>query len=123
MSRINRMRVLLAALLLAGASAARAQEAAGPIEVTCGAEGVTSLKYAGVELLHDGRCRVTGAFFRKWDGTVYAADLAAGKPSGDAAARRVAWTYPWGQVELTFAPGRDRLDLNVALSTKQTSSS
>jgi len=105
------------AMVLALASVAPGQTKDRAVQFALGDKGLTSLKCGGTEMLQDGGFRVTGAFFRKWDGEVYAADPAAGKLSKDAAGTRLTWTYPWGQVALRYTPGKDRLNLDVEITT------
>lgn len=94
--------------------------AAPSLQVQVGPQGLTALRYYGGDLLYRGALQVTGVFFRKWDGEVYAGDIAAGRWDPRAGRSRVRWTYPWGEVRATYIPQRDRLHLEVAITTRRT---
>jgi len=87
------------------------------LTVRLGSAGVESLHYAGSELLADGTPTITGAFFAKPDGTVYAADLAPERRSRDGNRYRI--EYPWGSLLVTYVATADRLDLTAELEVDQ----
>ena len=111
--------LVVTALLSVHAAVSSAQGADESIRISLGDAGLTSLQYGGTDLLHSGECLVTGAFLRKWDGTVYAADLAAGERSVSRPDRRCEWTYPWGRIGVWYRPEGSRLHLTVDVATER----
>jgi hypothetical protein len=81
-----------------------------------GEDGLQSLAYGDKELLAEGMLQVTGAFFQRPDGTAYAADVEKGKFSVEAGGRTASLEFAWGEVEVTYATGTDRLDMEVKVT-------
>jgi hypothetical protein len=108
---------IVMALLAACAAPSRGQEEG--VRISLGQSGLSALRYGGGDVLYDGEPLVTGAFFRKWDGAVYAADVGAGKRSMSRAEQRCEWAYPWGRIGLRYRPEGSRLYLSVDISTER----
>ncbi len=70
--------------------------------------------FGGAVWLADGGPKVTGAFFVKPDGTVYAAATEATETHREGGTVRL--SYPWGEVAVTAAPKPDRLDLATTVT-------
>ncbi|MHC4250525.1 MAG: PA14 domain-containing protein, partial [Planctomycetota bacterium] len=121
--RARRMAVL--ACVLAG-FAGGAGAAERRLDARFGAEGLSRLDWAGIELLAEGRPAAGKLVFEtvteNKDGlNEYAfekADGSAPRISFDARAKRLSYTYDWGAVDFTYAPEADRLDLTVAISNR-----
>lgn len=111
--------ILAAALLTGGTCRSPAQGGGLSLQVQNDAQGLTVLQYLDTNLLYEGRLRVTGVFFRKWDGEVYAGDLQAGRLDRKARKGQVRWVFPWGEVAADYAKRGDRLNLNIAISTRR----
>ena len=115
--RTSRMLVFIVILLVAVPVVAKAED----LEVEFGDKGLSKLTYAGTDLLADGEFRITGAFFRKPDGTVYKAEepgkllpIAGARPAYELA-------YPWGAVRISPAAKEDRLNITVDVTLEQAS--
>jgi len=114
MIRPTLRRALLQLLFLAAAGCALAAAAADPaLTVKIGAQGLTTLSWNGAELLQSGDFKVTGAFFRKADGTVYGA--AVDNPKTSAGTNLLGWQFPWGRIQAQYAAQATRLDLRVTV--------
>lgn len=87
--------------------------------ITFGPKGLTSLTSGGKEYLQNGDLKVTGAFLRKPDGTVYAADLSNGKLTVNTKLKQVLWSYSWGSVLTGFAAAADRVNISVEIKVNE----
>ncbi len=108
------------ALLLCQAPVAHSAE---KLTATFDADGLRSLTLSGTDLLRSGRPVLESVTFEetrpgpkghrqyqfeKWKGEPRTASF-------DARQRRLLCEYPWGSVEVAYAPAPDRLDLSITL--------
>jgi hypothetical protein len=101
---------LVAACLAARLHAAPAEALVAEL----GPHGLTSLTWAGTNLLADGDLRVLAAFLQRPDGTVYTAAESAGARATGAGTRRLL-AQPWGQVTADYAVAADRVDIDITV--------
>ena len=117
---MNRIGKLCAGIITVVVLAMAGPAAEQPVvEVEFGETGLQSLTAGGTDYLDDGRLKVTGAFLRRPDGRVYAADLNGAERSIDREARRVSLVFPWGRVETTYEAGAERLNLDVSVTNNR----
>ncbi len=107
-------------LCCAAALAAPSVLGAPALRATFGEAGLAALAYGEAALLADGTCKVTGAFFRRWDGAVYAGPTTPTKVSAQPAAGQLTLAFDWGQVAIAGRAEGDRLRLTVDLETVRT---
>lgn len=101
----------------AAPEAAGAQAPEGP-QLAMGPRGLTSLRFGGRELLHDGELRVNQAVLRRWDGTSHPADLKEGRFTADPARQEVTRSYPWGSVSCRYTVRDNRLNLDLQVTNR-----
>ncbi len=134
MSATRSLVALLTVSVFASLSACPALAADKGLEVRLNQTGVESLAWNGIDLLADGEFKVTGAFFRKPNGDVYAADLAGVKPvpaespdlfpktavEGDFLPA-LAHAFPWGRVVARYVPTDEAtLAIDVGIELERT---
>ena len=117
-ARLFTLMVLILGLTCPNVPPVSAREEPG-LRVEFGRTGLQSLTADGVEYLADGRVEVTGAFFQKPDGRVYAADVEEFERIFDAQDRRDSLVFPWGRVEATCEAGEGRIDLGVNVTNNR----
>jgi len=127
MTKSGHMRRLGVTLGIALAMAC-CEASGGELTVLAGEKGLASLTYGKTELLADGELRVTGAFFRKPSGDIYAADLskaskrvgpvrAAAGGSPQRRGTRQELQFPWGMVTATYAQNGSALAIDIVVQT------
>ncbi len=104
-------------VLLGGAAAPKAK-------ISFSTTGLRSIKFAGSELLKDGRPRLRYVVFEKQELNADGhrqyqfdkADVAKPRVSYSSRKKRLRYTYPWGTAEFVYTVKSGRLDVAVTLS-------
>jgi len=99
---------------------------AQPLEAGFSDEGITSLKWEGVNLLKNGKPEITRVVFeKKWLNDQGINEFEFEKLDGsdpqvsyDPQSRTLTYGYPWGAVRFMYETGADRLDLTITLQNR-----
>jgi len=91
------------------------------LQAQLGPSGLRSLRYGGVELLHDGQFRVVGVALQNKDGMLIEGELSQGRVSFDEARGEVTWTYPWGTARTAYALMSDRVNFTISITNRSDS--
>lgn len=115
--RRSRIRRFLPAFALAGLASIPARGLhAQDLRVRVVREGLQSLNFRGVEFIESPGLGVHRAVLRGWDGAVAEGSTRETRRETDSAGRRLALTYPWGEVLCLFDPGPDRLRITIEVT-------
>lgn len=91
---------------------------AGVLTVGLSEAGLTSLRYAGTQLLAQGEVSVQKVILTGPDGGSVDGGETPTRTALDAAGRKITRTFPWGTVACRYAAAGSRLDLTVAVTNR-----